>query len=479
MNTENLIVISLSTVPERLENKDENGLKLVLSSLCQQNDNNYEVHFNIPYVSKITNKKYIIPNWISDYEKRYSHLKIFRTEDFGPPTKFVPTVKRIEDGETILVIVDDDLIYHNELVSEHRKYQNILKDSVVGYDGRGCEIPLYNSDLRDSWILCVTEIRETHFLQHYKSVSYKVKLFTDDFFNNYFGKTMSDDVLVSTYFRNNRIKMYVVPYEKENYLFETKELWNINQGVVTFPILRCASSVENTGCKHPEMLKMELPFYDPFTKISTKVNHVSTPSKFKTDKISHGYLQIYHKFFEENKFSKKIVEIGTYMGDIGSLEFLSSYFKDAVIYGVDINDYSNLNNEKIKTLIFNQEDRDDLNKLLEIIGDDIDIIIDDGGHTMRQQQISFGHLFKSIKSGGIYIIEDLHTSNWKDRGYITSEDLITSLEMLNTFNQTGKILSNHITEDEKEYLENTIESVTIWSRTEDFNESVTSIIIKK
>jgi len=477
METENLIIISLTTVPERLENENEDGLKLVLSSLCEQDDKHYEVHFNVPYVSKVTNKKYVIPNWISDYEKKYNHLKVFRTEDFGPPTKFVPTVKRVEDGETILVIVDDDLIYHNELVSEHRKYQNILKDSVIGYDGRGCEIPLYNFDLRDSWILCVTKIRETHFLQHYKSVSYKVKLFTDDFFNNYFGKTMSDDVLVSTYFRNNQIKMYVVPYEKENHLFETKELWDVNQGVTSFPILRYASSVENTGCKNPEMLKVELPFYDPFTSIPTKSNLIFTPSKFKTDKINHGYLQVYHKLFEENNFFKKIVEIGVHMGD--SLELLFSYFKDAIIYGVDINDCSKLNNEKIKTLIFNQENREDLNKLLEIVGHDVDMIIDDGGHTMKQQQISFGCLFKAIKDGGIYIIEDLHTSNWTDRGYITSEDLITSLEMLNTFNQTGKIMSNHITEDEKKYLEDTIESITIWSRTKDFNESVTSIIKKK
>jgi len=40
------------------------------------------------------------------------------------------------------------------------------------------------------------------------------------------------------------------------------------------------------------------------------------------------------------------------------------------------------------------------------------IIIDDGGHTMQQQQITFQTLFPKLPSGGIYVIEDLHTSFW-------------------------------------------------------------------
>src|SRR5690349_11812103 len=39
-----------------------------------------------------------------------------------------------------------------------------------------------------------------------------------------------------------------------------------------------------------------------------------------------------------------------------------------------------------------------------------DIIIDDGGHTMRQQITSLIYLLPKVRSGGIYVIEDLHTS---------------------------------------------------------------------
>lgn len=39
-----------------------------------------------------------------------------------------------------------------------------------------------------------------------------------------------------------------------------------------------------------------------------------------------------------------------------------------------------------------------------------DIIIDDGGHTMNQQKTSFMFLLPLVRSGGLYIIEDLETS---------------------------------------------------------------------
>lgn len=47
---------------------------------------------------------------------------------------------------------------------------------------------------------------------------------------------------------------------------------------------------------------------------------------------------------------------------------------------------------------------------------DVDVVIDDGSHHMSDIQTSFEHLFPKINFGGIYIIEDLHTSFWKSFG---------------------------------------------------------------
>jgi hypothetical protein len=470
---EKSVVISLTTVPERLLNDKEDGLKLVLKSVCEQTDDDYEVHFNIPEIYNVTKIPYIIPEWLNELKLKYPHLKVFRCEDLGPPTKLVPTLVRVKNEDTILIVIDDDLVYHKEMVSEHRKYQNELIDGVIGYDGRGCDTPLHNNDIRDSWILCVTEVRKTHNLQHYKSVSYKKKLFKDNFFNDYVGKTFSDDVLISRYFRNNGINMFVVPYEPHNHLFETRELWDINQGVTSFPVLRYASSVENTGCNHPDMLKQQPKFYEPpvFNNVTPTIDDV----KFDTDKYNHGYMSVYSPLFLEMKNIKKILEIGIYRGD--SLKLLSYFFEDGVIHGIDVLDCTHLNSDIIKTHIYNQENIEDLNEFISNVGGDFDLIIDDGGHTMKQQQISFGVLFKELKNGGVYIIEDLHTSVID--GYKTDDDVITTLDMLNHFNKTKEIISNHISKENKDNIEKSIDSINIWTRTPDFNESVTSIIIKK
>jgi hypothetical protein len=61
---------------------------------------------------------------------------------------------------------------------------------------------------------------------------------------------------------------------------------------------------------------------------------------------------------------------------------------------------------------------------------------------------------------------------------ITNDDEITSLEMLKKFNIEKKIISNHMTSDEIFFLESNIDSVEIWTRTPDFEHSVTSIIKK-
>lgn len=202
---------------------------------------------------------------------------------------------------------------------------------------------------------------------------------------------------------------------------------------------------------------------------------------FDTDKFSHGYIPLYEKYFNECNNVLNVLEIGVYNG--GSLRYLSNYFPNATIHGIDIENKQNVESNKIKTYICNQESREELNEFLKKTNVLFDIIIDDGGHTMKQQQTSLGVLFKSIRPGGLYILEDLHTSIWESNlahggGFITDEDNITSLEMLKKFNDERIITSNHITSDEIRFLESNIESIEIWTRTPDFAHSVTSIIKK-
>lgn len=132
-------------------------------------------------------------------------------------------------------------------------------------------------------------------------------------------------------------------------------------------------------------------------------------SQRQISKWTH-YFDIYERHF--SRFRDKeivIVEIGIFQG--GSLQLWKSYFgSNARIYGIDINpECKKFEEENITVIIGSQSDREFLRQVITKIPP-IDILIDDGGHTMRQQIVTFEELFKHISPNGIYLCEDLHTS---------------------------------------------------------------------
>jgi hypothetical protein len=127
-----------------------------------------------------------------------------------------------------------------------------------------------------------------------------------------------------------------------------------------------------------------------------------------TDKSSsyHNYLSLYGTYFETIRDKEnKILEIGILKGQ--SLRIFSEYFQNSHIFAVDIEDKKEFQSDRISIY---QEDQSDVNFLNSFETEFFDIILDDGSHKLDHQQISFGHLFSKLKPGGIYILEDLHTS---------------------------------------------------------------------
>src|SRR5690606_20965417 len=110
-----------------------------------------------------------------------------------------------------------------------------------------------------------------------------------------------------------------------------------------------------------------------------------------------------------------LLEIGVYQG--GSLNMWRDYFGDeAQIFAIDINPLcKQFETDKTKIFIGSQEDKEFLKYVKSQIPR-FDILIDDGGHTMNQQIVSFEELYGHIKEDGIYMCEDLHTSYWKEYG---------------------------------------------------------------
>ena len=88
----------------------------------------------------------------------------------------------------------------------------------------------------------------------------------------------------------------------------------------------------------------------------------------------------------------------------------------AKIYGIDIDpNCKQYEEDNIEIFIGSQADKSFLAEVKRKMPR-IDILIDDGGHTMNQIKTSFLELFDHVKEDGIYAIEDLHTSYWLDYG---------------------------------------------------------------
>lgn len=241
------VVVTLTTLPTRLISSFEYSIKNCLESLVNQNFHNYEVHFNIPDKYNHTGEDYQIPEWLNEMASEYPNLKIFRGEDYGSITKIVDTIKRIEDPECIIITVDDDLVYHEEMVSEQYKNQKERFDNcAVGYDGIGALENVFR-DIRNHYVVSVPCNVKVNMLQHYKTVSYKRKYFEEDFFTDFVGKSWADDVVVSAYMGKRNIPKYVTYYENEK-IPATKQEWETFGGVTTFPIVRHTQHESEEGC---------------------------------------------------------------------------------------------------------------------------------------------------------------------------------------------------------------------------------------
>lgn len=120
----------------------------------------------------------------------------------------------------------------------------------------------------------------------------------------------------------------------------------------------------------------------------------------------HGYTEIYDKYIPE-RGKITLLEIGVWHGD--SIRMWKDYNPDVIIDAIDV-DKDCLRyiqcDERSNIHIGNATDKEFMNTVLE--DNHYDFIIDDGSHNIHDIILSLKMLWKRVKSGGIYFIEDLH-----------------------------------------------------------------------
>lgn len=130
----------------------------------------------------------------------------------------------------------------------------------------------------------------------------------------------------------------------------------------------------------------------------------------------HHYIPLYDRYFSQFRGrSVRFLEIGVAQG--GSLELWRNFFgNNAIIYGIDIDPSClKFNGKAGQVRIGSQTDKAFLESVVEEMGG-VDIVLDDGSHHMEKTPLSLEFLFPFLNNGGIYMIEDLHTSYWKGFG---------------------------------------------------------------
>jgi len=127
-----------------------------------------------------------------------------------------------------------------------------------------------------------------------------------------------------------------------------------------------------------------------------------------------SYFSVYERHLTpfRNKNDLTIVEVGVQKG--GSLDMWGHFFpaQRNRIHGIDVDpECANLKYEdpRIHVTIGDQASHEFWDQFLATIKN-INIFIDDGGHFMEQQIVTFEKVFPTMPVGSVFICEDCHTS---------------------------------------------------------------------
>lgn len=135
----------------------------------------------------------------------------------------------------------------------------------------------------------------------------------------------------------------------------------------------------------------------------------------------HWYTPLYHRYFAPLRDRRvRLLEIGVggYQGpDSGgaSLRMWKRYFRRGLVYGVDVFPKPGIGESRLRTLTGDQSDAGFLREVSERHGP-FDIVIDDGSHINEHVIASFRALFPLLRTGGLYVVEDVQTSYWPGWG---------------------------------------------------------------
>lgn len=141
--------------------------------------------------------------------------------------------------------------------------------------------------------------------------------------------------------------------------------------------------------------------------------------RYRCDKIiRHSYIPFYESLFKDMQVGA-LLEIGIGSKELmrpfsgpnaitgASLWMWQDYFPDSRIYACDIQEDILINEGRIHSFVCDQSDVQSLHNLMSSVGEQPNVIIDDGSHVTEHQILTANTLLPYLKKGGVYVIEDV------------------------------------------------------------------------
>ncbi|HIF07853.1 MAG TPA: hypothetical protein EYQ64_13160 [Gemmatimonadetes bacterium] len=224
------VVVSLTSIPSRLGH-----VFPTLNSILLQSRAPSAIYLNLPASSKREGDTYHMPPGI---EKDPRITVCQSGEDVGPIMKLLPVLEREPDPETVIITVDDDVVYPREMIETFLDMSESLPGAALGF--RGWRLP-EDGDLANRMILHANQVSRPFSVDILCGVSgamYLRRHFDPGFFDRsdlppegYF----VDDLCISGYLHRGGVMKYIVPYPIRepfsSYIRNSRSnpLWKINR----------------------------------------------------------------------------------------------------------------------------------------------------------------------------------------------------------------------------------------------------------
>lgn len=191
------IVFSFTTTPERIQRLEE-----PLHCLSKQNIPVRQIFISLPHVFKRTNSTYVIPEWL----EVYPNVTILRTEDYGPATKILGTLKHptITD-DTIIIAIDDDTCYAPNLAIRLATRAKQYPDQVIAVSGAELD---FNKNKAGGIVKVFKDKTQVTVVEGFGGIAYRRRFFKPSIYeirNEPQFCFTSDDIYLSFHLAKNNV----------------------------------------------------------------------------------------------------------------------------------------------------------------------------------------------------------------------------------------------------------------------------------